>query len=238
MPHSAPTNEPQPEAADAVLRCEGLTKIYPDGETRALDSVDLTIRRGEFVAIMGPSGSGKTTLLNLLGLLDNASSGEIYFEGQPTSRMRHTDRVRARKIGFVFQSFHLLPMLTAAENVQTPMLEGDLPPRARVKKAAQLLTAVGMESFANRLPLRLSVGQRQRVAIARALANDPPLLLADEPTGNLDTKTGAEILELFLRLHRELQMTVVLITHDPEVAAKAGRLIRIRDGRIESDQRQ
>jgi len=118
------------------------------------------------------------------------------------------------------------------------MLEGDLPPRARVKKAAQLLTAVGMESFANRLPLRLSVGQRQRVAIARALANDPPLLLADEPTGNLDTKTGAEILELFLRLHRELQMTVVLITHDPEVAAKAGRLIRIRDGRIESDQRQ
>ncbi|HEY2837777.1 MAG TPA: ABC transporter ATP-binding protein [Pirellulales bacterium] len=224
--------------ADAILRCEGLTKVYPDGETRALDGVDLTIRRGEFVAIMGPSGSGKTTLLNLIGLLDDPSGGEIYFDGQPISQIRHTDRVRAQKIGFVFQSFHLLPMLSAIENVQTPMLEGKLSSRERTRKAAELLQSVGMETFADRLPLRLSVGQRQRVAIARALANEPMLLLADEPTGNLDTKTGEEIMELFLRLHREKQMTVVLITHDAEVARRAGRLIRIRDGRIESDQQQ
>jgi putative ABC transport system ATP-binding protein len=222
----------------AVLRCVGLTKIYPDGETRALDSVNLTINRGEFVAIMGPSGSGKTTLLNLFGLLDEPSSGEIYFDGQPVSQIRHTDRVRATKIGFVFQSFHLLPMLSAIENVQTPMLEGTLSSRERTKKAGELLASVGMQSFEDRLPLRLSVGQRQRVAIARALANEPLLLLADEPTGNLDSKTGDDIMELFLRLHRETNLTVVLITHDPEVARRAKRLIRIRDGRIESDERQ
>jgi putative ABC transport system ATP-binding protein len=222
----------------ALLRAEGLTKLYPDGEVRALDGVDLTIERGEFVAIVGPSGSGKSTLLQLLGLLDEPSEGEVYFEGQSVSRLANTDRLRAERIGFVFQSFHLLPMLTALENVQVPMFESALPHAARAEKAARLLADVGMQQRAAHLPLRLSVGERQRVAIARSLANDPALLLADEPTGNLDTRTGEEILELFFRLHAQANLTVVLITHDPRVAARANRVIHLRDGKVEADERR
>ncbi|MBL9123478.1 MAG: ABC transporter ATP-binding protein [Planctomycetaceae bacterium] len=218
-----------------ILRAAGVSKVYPDGNVRALSGVNLAIRRGEYLAIVGPSGSGKSTLLNLLGLLDEPSSGEICFDGQPITRLTQLDRVRARKIGFVFQSFHLLPMLTAVENVQVPMFEGDLGPKQRAAKAAQLLAAVGLEHRAHHLPLRLSVGERQRVAIARALANDPVLLLADEPTGNLDSQSGAEILELFARLHRSAGITLVVITHSAEVAAQAQRVISVRDGRIESD---
>lgn len=230
-----PRNLPDRET---LLRAERLTKLYPDGEVRALDGVDLTIERGEFVAIVGPSGSGKSTLLQLLGLLDEPSDGEVYFEGQPVSRLANTDRLRAERIGFVFQSFHLLPMLTALENVQVPMFESTLPHAARGEKARELLAAVGMQHRAGHLPLRLSVGERQRVAIARSLANDPALLLADEPTGNLDTRTGEEILELFFRLHEQANLTVVLITHDPRVAARAARVVHLRDGKIEADERR
>lgn len=223
---------------DELLRADGLTKVYPDGNVTALSAVDLSIRRGEFTAIVGKSGSGKSTLLHILGLLDAPTAGEVYFENRPVSRLSHADRVRAEKIGFVFQSFHLLPMLTALENVQVPMLEGPLAAKERVVKAARLLAQVGMSPRAGHLPHNMSVGERQRVAIARALANDPVLLLTDEPTGSLDSSTGEEILKLFFDLHRTTGMTVVLVTHDLKVAERAGRVVRIRDGRIESDQRR
>jgi putative ABC transport system ATP-binding protein len=221
---------------DILLRAERLTKVHPDGNVTALADVNLSIGRGEFTAIMGPSGSGKSTLLQILGLLDTPTSGEVYFESQPVSRMRHTDRVRAEKIGFVFQSFHLLPMLTALENVQVPMFEGRLAPRDRARKAAELLAQAGIAHRAHHLPHSMSVGERQRVAIARSLANDPILLLTDEPTGSLDTKTGQDIMGLFRDLHGRMGMTIVLVTHDAVVAEGAERLIRIRDGRIESDE--
>jgi len=223
---------------DEILRAEGVSKLYADGNVAALSDVNLTIHRGEYVAIIGPSGSGKSTLLNLLGLLDEPSSGTIYFENQSVAGHRHLDRIRSQKIGFVFQSFHLLPMLTALENVQVPMFEGELTSRQRAAKAAGLLEQMGLAQRADHLPMRLSVGERQRVAIARALANDPVLLLADEPTGNLDSKSGAEILELFSRLHREAKITLVVITHAQEVAARSGRVLSVRDGRIESDERR
>jgi putative ABC transport system ATP-binding protein len=224
--------------SNELIECVGLSKIYTDGQVAALANIDLTIRRHEFVVIMGPSGSGKSTLLQILGLLDVPTAGELYFEGHPLRSMRNADRMRAEKIGFVFQSFHLLPMLTALENVQVPMFESALRPNERVSKATALLAQAGIGHRANHLPHSMSVGERQRVAIARSLANDPLLLLADEPTGALDTKTGEEILDLFVDLHERLGMTVVLVTHDPRVADRAQRLIRIRDGRIESDERR
>lgn len=220
---------------DEIIRTEHLGKVYPDGNVTAVADVNLAIGRGEYVAIVGPSGSGKSTLLHLLGLLDQPTSGELYFEGQPVSQIRRLDRVRAQRIGFVFQSFHLLPALTAVENVQTPMFEGTLSPRDRERKAMRLLEQVGLAQRARHLPLRLSVGERQRVSIARALANDPVLLLADEPTGNLDTQRGVEILELFARFRGEANRTLVIITHDAAVAARADRVIGIRDGRVVSD---
>ena len=232
------TELPPVPATDEILRTEHVGKVYADGDVAALVDVNLAVGRGEYVAIVGPSGSGKSTLLHLLGLLDEPSSGAVYFEGRAVARNRDCDRIRSQKIGFVFQSFHLLPMLTALENVQVPMFEGTLAPGRRVEKAARLLAQVGMSHRADHLPLRLSVGERQRVAIARALANDPVLLLADEPTGNLDTRTGQEILTLFARLRQETSLTLIVITHDREVAAQAERVICVRDGRIESDQRQ
>lgn len=218
-----------------LLRAEGLCKLYADGNVRALVDVNLTIRQGEYVAIMGPSGSGKSTLLNLLGALDRPTSGELYYQEQPYSRLRDLDRLRAEKYGFVFQSFYLLPVLTALENVQVPMFEGSLPLRQRAAKAMELLKVVGLEHRAAHLPQQLSVGERQRVAIARALANDPTLLLADEPTGNLDSISAGGVFDLFARLHREHGMTIVLITHDAELAARADRLVRMRDGQIRCD---
>lgn len=219
-------------AVQILLRVEELTRTYDDGEVKALDHVSLEIRRGEYVAIMGPSGSGKSTLLNLLGALDRPTSGEIYFEGVPLSQLKNLDEFRSRKIGFVFQSFYLLPTLTALENVQIPMFEGTLPPAERAAKARKLLESVGMSHRAHHLPNKLSVGERQRVAIARSLANDPSLLLADEPTGNLDSRNGAEVLDLFDHLHRNLGMTLVIITHSNEVAERAERTIWIRDGHV------
>ena len=219
--------------AAPILDVVNVSRTYDDGAVQALSDVSLTIQRGEYLAIMGPSGSGKSTLLNLLGALDYATSGDVIFEGQSLSSLRDLDRFRAATLGFVFQSFYLLPMLTAVENVQIPMFESSLGRRERAAKAAELLTLVGMSHRANHLPPKLSVGERQRVAIARALANDPKLLLADEPTGNLDTPSGAVVLDLFDRLHRARGLTLVVITHDPQVAARAERTIWIRDGRVQ-----
>jgi putative ABC transport system ATP-binding protein len=183
---------------------------------------------------MGPSGSGKSTLLHLLGALDEPTSGDVIFEGKSLRQRTDLDRFRASTLGFVFQSFYLLPTLTALENVQIPMFESSLGPRERVKKAADLLALVGMTHRQRHLPAKLSVGERQRVAIARALANDPKLLLADEPTGNLDTTSGGIVLDLFDRLHRERGLTLVVITHDGQVAARAERTIMLRDGQIQN----
>jgi putative ABC transport system ATP-binding protein len=218
-----------------LFRTEHLSKLYPDGQVHAVEDVSISIRRGEYVAIMGPSGSGKSTLLNLIGALDIPSSGDVYFDGQAYSSIRRLDRVRVQQFGFVFQSFHLLPILTSLENVQVPMFEGTLPAAARVQKARELLEMVGMSHRANHLPQKLSVGERQRVAIARSLANDPVVLLADEPTGNLDSVSADGVFELFAYLHRERGMTIVLITHDEEFGHRAQRTIRMQDGHVKSD---
>ena len=215
-----------------LLRTKRLCKTYPDGQVNALVDVSLSIRRGEYLAIMGTSGSGKSTLLNLLGALDKPTSGEVFFDGQPLSAIADLDRFRSRKLGFVFQSFFLLPTLTALENVQVPMFEGPLSARQRIAKANELLQLVGMSHRGKHRPGQLSVGERQRIAIARALANDPVLLLADEPTGNLDSRTAAEVLELFAHLHRDKGMTIVLVTHSQEVAERAERILRMRDGEV------
>ncbi len=223
------------DAPGALMRAEKLCKTFPDGQVNALVDVDVAIFPGDFVAIMGPSGSGKSTLLTMLGALDNPTSGAVYFENKTLASWGDLDRFRALKLGFVFQSFHLLPTLTAVENVQLPMFESDLPRAERTRKAHHLLQLVSLGRRADHLPAKLSVGERQRVAIARALANDPPLLLADEPTGNLDSQTAEEILQLVERLHRQQGMTVVVVTHSEEVAQRAGRLVRLRDGRVEED---
>jgi ABC-type lipoprotein export system ATPase subunit len=219
----------------SLIRCEHVQRLYPDGHVAALVEVDLSIGRGEYIAVMGPSGSGKSTLLNVIGGLDKATSGEIYFDGVPLSRPGQMDQLRINKIGFVFQAFHLLPTLSACENVQIPMFEGPLGASARRRRAATLLAEVGMSHRQDHLPTQLSGGERQRVAIARALANDPVVLLADEPTGNLDTVTGEEILKLFARMHRERGLTILLVTHSEEIAGQAQRLIRLRDGRVIED---
>ncbi len=219
-------------SAPILIRVDRVSRTYPDGGVTALEDVSLEIRRSEYVAIMGPSGSGKSTLLNLLGTLDRPTHGEIYFEDQPLSTLRDLDRFRSQKIGFVFQSFYLLPTLTSVENVQIPMFEGPLRAAARARRAAELLASVGMSHRANHLPTQLSVGERQRVAIARSLANEPQVLLADEPTGNLDSRSGAGVLDLFDQLHRDRGMTLIVITHSLEVAERAERIVWIRDGRV------
>lgn len=217
-----------------LVRTEQLGKVFDDGQVQALIDVNLTIARGEFVAITGPSGCGKSTLLNLLGALDTPSTGEIYFEDQPLSSFPSIDHFRARRIGYVFQSFHLLPTLTAAENVQLPMFETELNVVQRRQRADELLASFGLARRANHRPPKLSVGERQRVAIARAIANQPELLLADEPTGNLDSRNADEVLDLLCHLHRERGMTIVMVTHSPEIADRAERIVRMLDGRVAS----
>jgi putative ABC transport system ATP-binding protein len=218
-----------------LFRTEQLRKLYPDGQVHAVEDVNINIRRGEYVAIMGPSGSGKSTLLNLLGALDRPTSGEVYFDGQPLSTVRNVDRMRSQTLGFVFQSFYLLPILTALENVQVPMFEGRLSASARVARAKELLDMVGLSHRIHHMPQKLSVGERQRVAVARSLANEPIALLADEPTGNLDSVAAEGIFELFARLHRQQGMTIVLITHDEAFGHRAQRTIRMQDGHVKSD---
>jgi putative ABC transport system ATP-binding protein len=214
-----------------LLEGVGLERLYPDGAVHALRGVSVQVARGESVAITGPSGCGKSTLLHLLGGLDLPTAGEVRYEGTPLSAI-DLDTFRARRVGFVFQSFHLLPTLSAIENVQVPMFESDLPRARRTGRAARLLEEVGLSPRSNQYPNTLSGGERQRVAIARALANEPTVLLADEPTGNLDSVSQEEVLKLLKRLRHERSLTLVIVTHSPEVAASADRIIRLRDGKI------
>jgi putative ABC transport system ATP-binding protein len=227
--------------SEALIQASGLVKLYKlgGGIVRALDGVSLTIEAGEYVAIMGPSGSGKSTLMNVLGGLDRPTEGSYRLQGEEVGSLSsdRLARFRNRNIGFVFQSFNLLPRLSALQNVALPMIYGGLPPKARKARAVELLQAVGLgERLANR-PTQLSGGQQQRVAIARSLANEPNLLLADEPTGALDERTGEEVMDLFESLNREGK-TIVIVTHDAEVAARAARTVRMRDGHIVEDVRR
>ncbi|MFZ0332354.1 MAG: ABC transporter ATP-binding protein [Acinetobacter bohemicus] len=224
-----------------VLRLEALRKSYniaQPNEVEVLHGIDLCIERHDFAALIGPSGSGKSTLLNILGLLDKPSSGELYLLGQATSSMDDAGRtaLRGNSIGFVFQFHHLIQAFTALDNVLMPlMLTRGKPDKFAIQQARELLAAVGLEKFANRKPNELSGGQQQRVAIARALITEPALLLADEPTGNLDTQTAAEVFELFHKVNRERDCAVLLVTHDPRLSANCYRTINLVDGRIESD---
>ena len=222
---------------DALIHSHGLTRRYQVGKTVvvALAEVDLAIPRGEFTALVGPSGSGKSTLLNLIGGLDRPSSGEIQVDGLSLGSATEQQLVRHRRerVGFIFQSFNLLPTFTAVENVEAPMVLAEVSRNERRTRAASLLESVGLSQRILHKPSELSGGEKQRVAIARALANRPALLLADEPTGNLDSKTGAAILDLLCDLVRKNGLTLVMVTHDLEVASRADRIIHLRDGNIQ-----
>ncbi|MBX7166288.1 MAG: ABC transporter ATP-binding protein [Pirellulales bacterium] len=215
-----------------LLEARQLRRVYPSGNVNAVRDVSLRIERGDYLAIMGPSGSGKSTLLNLLGGLDVPNQGEVRFAGRPLAEFPSLDAFRSREVGFVFQSFHLLPTLTALQNVQVPMFEGALRAAQRRARAAELLETVGLGHRLHHRAMQLSIGERQRVAIARALANRPSLLLADEPTGSLDSHTSEEVLNLFARLHREQELTLIVVTHSPQVAAAAARVVWFRDGQL------
>ncbi|EJL22540.1 ABC transporter ATP-binding protein [Brevibacillus sp. BC25] len=222
-----------------VIQIEELRKQYVigDQEIYALRGVSLSIEEGDFVAIMGPSGSGKSSMMNVIGCLDKPTSGEFFLDGYPVSHA-HDDElavIRNQKIGFVFQNFNLLPRTTAVENVELPLLYGGKPARERREKAIRALTSVGLAERLNNKPNELSGGQQQRVSIARALVNDPVILLADEPTGALDTKTSEEIMSIFQKLNDEGK-TVILVTHEPDIAEYAKRIIRFRDGQIIADE--
>ncbi len=221
-----------------LIYCDHVQRLYPNGKVLAVNNVTVRIDRNEYVAIMGPSGSGKSTLLNLIAGLDRPTAGEVYFAGTALELRSFRNRLRIDKVGFIFQSFNLLPTLTACENVEIPMFEGPLSRSARRKKALELLGLVGLAGRRDHLPSQLSGGEKQRVAVARALANDPVALLADEPTGNLDTVSGEELLALFDFLHREHEVTLIVVTHSSEVADRAHRLIRFRDGHLIEDQRK
>jgi putative ABC transport system ATP-binding protein len=218
---------------------EGAARSYGQDSTLvvALDALDLTIRRGEFVAIFGPSGSGKTTLLQLLGALDRPSGGSIRFEGQPLELLGDSAlaELRLRAMGFIFQQFNLIPTLTAAENVEAALAPLAISRHERREAAEDHLEAVGLAPRARHLPTQLSGGEQQRVAIARALARSPRVVLADEPTGNLDTRNGELVMELLARLHSELEITLVLVTHDEWIAERADRVLRLADGRLVED---
>ena len=220
-----------------VLETVNLVKNYYIGRNivvPALRGISLKIYEREFVAIIGPSGSGKTTLLNMLGLLDRPTSGRVYIDGIDVSNLNDNQlsEIRLRKIGFVFQYYNLIPILTALENVELPMLLAGIPKKRRIKRAEELLNSVGLEKFMHHKPNEMSGGQQQRVAIARALANDPSIVLADEPTGNLDTQTSKEIIALMKRINQEKGTTFVIVTHDIEIAKEAERILQIRDGKI------
>jgi putative ABC transport system ATP-binding protein len=228
---------PDPAAARIVVETRDLTKVYAgDGEAvRALDGVNLVVRAGEFIALVGPSGSGKSTLLNMIGALDQPSSGEVIIEGTPLGQVRDLDRFRGQTIGFVFQVHNLIPTLTARENVEVPMYETRTSGAVRRARAVELLALVGLGKRVDFLPNQLSGGERQRVAIARALANRPAIILADEPTGQLDSKTTADIMELLTELNQAQGTTLIVVTHNHEVACAARRMITIRDGAIQRD---
>ena len=226
--------------AGIVIRTEGLIKTYEMGaeQVHALQGVDLEIRRGEYVAIMGPSGSGKSTLMNLIGCLDSPTSGRYWLAGRLVSDLDDDELayIRNKEIGFVFQTFNLLPRATALHNVELPLIYNGTPAEERIQKATVALERVDLGDRMNHKPNELSGGQRQRVAIARALVNDPSIVLADEPTGNLDSKTGEEIMGLFENLYRQGN-TIILVTHEMDIAQHAHRVIFIRDGKIASDEK-
>jgi putative ABC transport system ATP-binding protein len=221
---------------DALIETRELTKVYGDGQgVRALDGVDVRIGQGEMLAVMGPSGSGKSTLLNMVGGLDLPSSGQVFIDDQDLAKVRNLDRFRAQTVGFVFQLHNLLPTLTALENVEVPMRGQSVRRGARRKRARELLDLVGLADRMDHLPSQLSGGQRQRVAVARALANNPRLILADEPTGSLDTMAGDEVMELLAELRTSQGTTVIVVSHDRRVARATERILTMRDGRIIDD---
>jgi len=229
------SNHEKLAALPFVYEAAGLKKEYDEGTVHALRGVDFQIADGEFVAIVGPSGSGKTTLLQMLGALDRPTAGTLSYRGKSLSDLKDDAAYRAHEIGFIFQSFHLLPPFTASENVEMPMFEDHQSNAARSTRARELLKSVGLEHRFNHFPSKLSGGERQRVAIARSLANSPSVLLADEPTGNLDSENAILILDLLSDLQRERRMTLILITHDMSVARRASRAIQMKDGRIVFD---
>jgi len=225
--------------SEPVIRTVGLTRDYPMGGeiVRALRGVDLEILPNEYVAIMGPSGSGKSTLMNLIGCLDTPTAGQYWLAGLEVSRMTDDElaRVRNRQIGFVFQTFNLLPRASALHNVELPLVYAGLPARERHQKAEQALASVGLGDRMEHRPAELSGGQRQRVAIARALVTEPSIILADEPTGNLDSSTSEEIMKIFEELHRSRGQTIVMVTHESDIARHAARVVTLHDGVISSD---
>jgi putative ABC transport system ATP-binding protein len=220
---------------DEIIKLKNVCKNYQMGDSviRAVCEVDLTIKKGEFVAIVGPSGSGKSTMVNMVGALDLASRGEIYLDGTDIEKVSESRlaQIRGKKIGFIFQTFNLVPTLNALENVMLPMIFQNVSKWKRTETAKKLLQDVKLDHRMYHLPNELSGGERQRVAIARALANDPEVILADEPTGNLDSKTGEEIMNMFLMLNKKGK-TIIMITHDPELAKRAKRIVRLKDGKI------
>jgi putative ABC transport system ATP-binding protein len=223
-----------------VIRTFDLWKTYVmgDQEINAVSGVDIEIKRGEYVAIMGPSGSGKSTLMNLIGCLDTPSKGQYYINGNLVSEMSDDElaRIRNKEIGFVFQTFNLLPRATSLHNVELPLIYSGMPSEQRLERAKTAMRAVDLEKRMYHKPNELSGGQRQRVAVARALVNNPSILLADEPTGNLDTATGNEIMALFERLYQQGN-TIVLVTHEHDIALHAHRIIHVRDGKVEKDEK-
>ncbi len=227
----------EPTTGTPLIELRGITKVYGQGNTafQALKGVDLSIERGDFVAIMGPSGSGKSTAMNLLGCLDTPTTGEYLFQGIPVQSLSRDERARLRRrfFGFVFQGFHLLARTTAQENVELPLVYRGEPAAQRHAAARRALQAVGLEGWEHHTPAELSGGQQQRVAIARAIVTEPQVLLADEPTGNLDSQRSHEIMELIQRLNREFGITVLMVTHEHDIAAYARRIVHFRDGVVE-----
>jgi putative ABC transport system ATP-binding protein len=238
IPASAVAMQPQPEGRP-VIQLDHIHKTYVMGEVEvhALRGISLTIREGEFVAIMGASGSGKSTTMNIIGCLDRPTRGTYILDGQDVSEMSKDERadIRCQKIGFVFQGFNLLSRTSALENVELPMLYLGVDTAERDRRALEALAAVGLEGREQNHPNQLSGGQQQRVAVARALVNDPALILADEPTGNLDSRTSVEVMEIFQRLNRERGITLVLVTHEPDIAQYADRVVVFKDGKIRKD---
>lgn len=224
-----------------VIKIQNLTRFYTIGEetVRALNGINLVIQKNEYVALMGPSGSGKSTLMNIIGCLDTPSSGEYFLNGPNVAQLSDSElaAIRNKEIGFVFQTFNLLPRLTALQNVALPLVYAGIPEAERLKKAKEVLEQVGLGNRMTHKPNELSGGQRQRVAVARALVNHPSIILADEPTGNLDTKTSDEIMQLLDIIH-EAGNTIVLVTHEEDIALRAKRVVRMRDGIVESDKAQ
>lgn len=225
----------------ALIEIKNLIKTYDTGESsfNALDDVSLEIKEGEFVSIMGASGSGKSTFMNILGCLDKPTSGSYFLDGINVAKL-NTDElseIRNHKLGFVFQGFNLISRTSALENVEMPMIYKGIPPQERIEKAKWALKIVGLENRESHLPNQMSGGQQQRVAIARAIVNDAPIILADEPTGNLDTKTSIEVMEFFVALNAKAGKTIILVTHEPDIAEYSKRVVRFKDGKIISDER-